>query len=268
MNKEILKRIEDSKKDYDKKSQRAELLIRSERFQQEFNKFFNWLPDVNKFFIVKKKYPEGFKGSSPYSLPIEIERISKNNILIKLKYSKYKHKNWITRENKYLNIRIGDDEYKIKWEIIHRAHAFDKHFREWIEFCDRWSLNYTWNGKLKSTQKHLRNPVEIYYNKDYFRDSFEDKEKWAFFLRFNAWTTLEDIKDKWRLVELIQKRILGKHEKKANFCRDLVWYDLYKEHNLKPKQIAELWIRKFPKDIDLLVIRRIINREDDLKGVD
>jgi len=57
MQQEILKRIKESKKDLDKKSQQAELLIRNEKFRTEFNKFIDWLPHPNKFFAIKIKYP-------------------------------------------------------------------------------------------------------------------------------------------------------------------------------------------------------------------
>jgi len=280
LKKEILKRIEENKKDLDKKSQRAELLIRNEKFQEELNKFINWLPDTNKFFAVKMKYP-----GSQY-LRKGILRISKNNILIKLKYTKYKHKYWIKKENKDLNETYNfmtkylqkeykeskDEKYKLELEIDHRVKAYREHFEAWEKFCERWHVKSGWDGKLENLNKFMRNPVEIYYNTMTDRHNFEDASKWAFFLRINAWTTLEDIKDRWGTIERIQRKILGKPEKKANFSRDLCWYDLYKKYNLTPKQIAELWTKKCPEDIDILVIRRIkkiekeqLSEEDELE---
>lgn len=271
MYKEVLRLIENSRKNLDKKSQRAELLIRNEKFQEDLNEFIKWLPDSNKFFLVKKVYPNDPPYTYSYAIPTEKHmKLSKKNILIKLKYTKYKRKYWIEKENKSLEVGWKED-HSLQYEYHHRASAFSNHLNKWMDFCDRWLINSDWDGKLESLYRFQRSLVEIYYN-DSIRRSFEDKDKWIFLIRFNAWTTLEDIKNKWHTIEKIQKKILGKPEQKANFGRDLCWYELYKNHKKSPSKIAKLWIEYCPEEIDLLVIRRIkgdikkaIEKEEKLK---
>jgi len=258
MKEEILKLIESIKEDYDKNSQRAELLIRNKKFLQDFKSIIKDLPDA---FLSLKDFPKKV-----------LTRKYKNNILIKLRYTQYRHKYWIEKQNRAIEDRAkewGVD--KIENEIQWRFHLFEEDLEWWKSFCDTWSIDYEWDSKLESLNRYIRNPVEIYCIESP-PNNFKNKEDWAFFLRFNAWTTKEDINDKWQLVEWIQRNILGKYERKANFSRDLRWYDLYKKGNMTPKEIAELWIKKYPEDIDLLVIRKIkkdikeaINKDERLK---
>jgi hypothetical protein len=141
-----------------------------------------------------------------------------------------------------------------------KCFVLQKYKNKWKQFCDRWHIKYEWNGKLRSLVKYLRNPVEI---------SFDTKEfKSIFWLHITRWTTLEDVRAIWGKVEKLQNWLWGKGEGRTNFARDLCWYDLHKECGLKPKQIAELWAKKHPEDIDVLVVRRIRKdiTGDDLHG--
>ena len=84
-------------------------------------------------------------------------------------------------------------------------------------------------------------------------------------IRLDGWATIEDIRAKFKIIEGLQKGLWGKQEEKHNFRRDMVWYDFATQYKLKPKEIAKLWIERFPQDIDLLTVRRIrgqIDKED------
>jgi len=152
-------------------------------------------------------------------------------------------------------------------ELKYRSSVFNMHLKEWRIFCNRWLIKDEWEGILDTLCLHLRNPVEIYFNELGWR-SFKEKGKWAFFIRINAATTLNDIKDKWKYVELIKKGILGKYESRPNFGRDLRWHDLKNIYKLSPKQIAKLWQKTNPKDIDLLALKRMKTEENSNLGME
>jgi hypothetical protein len=260
---------------YDKKAQKAELLKRNERFLSDLKRLKEFFPDFSKFRKIKLRYPTGLY-INPYSdhkAPNNTKDINVNNPLIKLNYSKYKHKNWITIENKKIQYFRSADFLNthpnpLLFELDYRAGVFNSHFNLWKSFCNRWLINDDWDGELNTISDYLRNPTEIYFSREY-SGTFEEKGKWAFFIRINAWTALNDIRDKWQLIELIQKHILGKYESRTNFGRDLCWYDLKRLNGLSPKQISEFWEKAYPKDIDLLAIRKIISKEkNDLVGED
>jgi hypothetical protein len=133
---------------------------------------------------------------------------------------------------------------------------------KWKQFCQRWNISPNWDGNLSSLQKCLGRPVELYW--------IEGEQEGAptLLIEVNNWTTLKDVRAAWGEVEDLQNEIWKKQEKKTNFARDLCWYDLTKEHGLKPKDIAKLWEKYFPHEIDLLVARRMKEdiSEADLKG--
>jgi len=266
MDRKILKRIDNSKKAYKKKSQRAELLKRNKKFFEEYEDIIKWFPDAEKFFKVKKINYRNLR------------KVSKNNPLIKLRYTKYKHKHWIEKENEALNSVLEKGPIKVDnftfdpldWEITSRALIFDEHLEKWKQFCERWYIDFNWDGNIKTINEFHYNSVEIYVNENNSsrtRD-YSEKEKWAFFIRFNEWTTIEDIRASWKYIDKIQKNILGKQEKRPNFGRDLCWYDLKVKYGLSPSQIAKIWIEKFPENIDVLALRRLKKDEETLQSKD
>jgi len=260
--------IEKTYKLYDKQSQKAELLKRNNIFLSEFGVLKESLPDFSKFQKIRLLYPKGLfvdPFPSPNRPKDSFKDLNKRNPFIKLNYSKYKNKNWITRENKRIISYQTNDFYKntnspLIWELSYRAGVFNSHLEIWKKFCARWLISDEWDGALEDLSHFLRNPTEIYFSNPLFH-RIEEKGSWAFFIRINASTTLNDIKDKWKMIELIQKRILGKYESKANFGRDLCWHDLKYRHGLSPKQISDLWEKTNPKDIDLLAIKKVKAKE-------
>ena len=138
----------------------------------------------------------------------------------------------------------------------------DSYKRSWEGFCERWHIRNEWNGRLRSLEKFLNAPIEFYTLQS------QDGEAATLLIRIDNWTIQNDIIDAWHDIEDYQRRIWGKEGKRANFMRDLCWYDLDKKLGLKPRQIANIWDSRYPDEIDLLVIRKVRKRikKEELKG--
>jgi|GEM_PF-2742226 len=132
-----------------------------------------------------------------------------------------------------------------------RTPYMEHSLRLWIRFCKQWNIRPEWDGIVTSLRKFIETPLEFYWIEG------EEDDAPALLLRINSWTALKDIRGAWGQVESLQNEMWKKQEKRTNFARDLCWYDLTKLHALKPKDIAKLWAKYFPKEIDLLVVRRM-----------
>ena len=201
MKKEIIELIEKCQKSYDKKSQRASLLIRNKKFRNELEKISAHLGE------------------------------------------------------EFLKTTEGVDSLIKNWKIPDLPKSFWDRRQQWTQFCYRWHIDPDWNGKLDSLSENIASPVEIAIHPEP-----ENALKAYISLKIDSWTTLNDIKQVWPIIEKYQKKYLSqKVEMKTNFGRDLCWYDLFKNYNLSHRQIAELWIEKYPNDesIDLIIMRRI-----------
>ncbi len=225
MNKEILKRIEESKKDYGKKTQRAELLIRNKQFIKEYKETPT---DLLVDFKDRLKFKTMKISSDGVSLYIKEESLSKFN-----------------------------------------------------KFCLRWHIHIAWDGNIDTLSEFIKDSPEIicepvnYYlvngsiylpEKEIVRSEGLEGINYLY-IKVDAWTSLENIKEAWPRIEEFQRTIFSyKAELKSNFSRDLCWYDLKTTHNLSSSKIAKLWIKHFPKDIDLLVVKKFKkDNEESLK---
>ena len=288
MDKEILKLIEKSKKDYEKNSQRTELLKRNQKFFKELKKISQRLR--KEFFKLKELSKE------------ELLKNSNDNILLKLDYPKikfmphireyilesYRHDYefaslWGTEgfvddvldENfmmtKFLiGIEFGlerdpffdslnldflfQDPPKNVYEIILCKHrVFQRYRRGWTYFCSKWHIDPKWNGKLSNLSKLLSPLVSI--GMDYGNPDFPIN------INIGPWTSWKDVKQRWGDIELLKQTSFTIPKKSPHFNRDLCWYDLKKKYKLSPGKIAKLWIIYCPEDIDLLVIKRVKREE-------
>ena len=256
------------KKDFDKIIQRSELLKRNKFFLEEYQGFKQ---RVGKLFFKVKNLDDK-----------ETITLKKDNILLKLDYPpvdyrKISHSKNINinryaklygdRYFKYalnLDIAIYNPPANIEEGILNKQEVLRRYINKWEDFCERWDIKCKWNGDIQNLEKYLREPVEIY------RDNDLNILKFSYFIRINQWATIEDVRAKWSKVEKLQKEFWsrGKKEFRTNFGRDLIWHDLAKKYNLQPSQIAGIWIKNFPQDIELLIIRRFKKYidNDDLGG--
>lgn len=245
MDKKTRELVERSKEDFDRDTQRYELLIRNRSFSKELKE-------------TKKKLGGDIFFKVRAINPMEImSDLSEKNILLANDYPK--HPPLKTVGGVYVkNLGPGIDINK-KLKIF-----TDDYMPLWETFCERWQISAEWDGNLSSLRGSLKGPVEL--------EIVEDKKKGvsSIIIKIDKWTILNDIREIWSEIEKYQNKLWKKEEKRTNFARDLCWYDLSKVLGLKLSNIAKIWIKHFPNEINLLVIRRIkkdIDNED-FKGRD
>lgn len=234
------------RRDLDKTTQRSELLKRNEPFCKEFQGFKNRVGET--FFKVKGLDDE------------ELLKVHKYNILYKLDYPVVDYSASLRAKNiktdRYwkssINLDVAPDEKpkNLREKISNKHYVLRNYVRQWAEFCGRWHIETEWDGVINHLEQYVRPNVEIYSDWEY------DIQQAFIYIRITEWATLEDIRSKWDIIENLQNEMWGKKESRANFGRDLIWYDLSKEFRLKASEIAELWNKHYPQDIDLLVIKR------------
>lgn len=240
MDKKILKTVTQYKKDSDRDKQRYELLKRNKVFLKELRK-------------VKKEIGGElfFKSRKTKSVKVVIDKPG-DNILLLDGYPEDTSEEW--------KKRIEKEKGKDKKQS--RSVTIKKRKSPWNKFCERWHIKPEWNGRLDSLKGCLERPVELFVLE-------EVKKKTAVILiRIDNWTILNDIREVWNKIEDAQNSMWKKQEKRSNFARDLCWYDLNINHGLKPKEIGSLWVKYFPEEIELFVIRRIKKdiKKQDLGG--
>lgn len=266
MDREVYNRIRRYKRDFDISAQKAELLRRNRKFLKELEKKLNWtrLDGFREEFQEQvKEFRETW--TNRYYLKIRKELFGK----LKKRRSKIVEK--IIDKNSVEEIgskditamfhRFIDDEVEEESRIELKFH-YQGRILDWDKFCKKWNIHHEWDGDLNTLNDYLKPPIELLHVKG--GDDFAP----SLLLKITEWTTLNDVKDIWGTVEKYQKKMGKKWEKRTNFTRDLCRYDLAKEHGLKPRQIAEIWIEEFPDEIDILVARRMKKKihKEDFKG--
>ena len=272
MRKEILKLIKEGKKDYDKASQRAELLKQNKVFQDELRG-------------IKKRLGKEFFELMNVDVK-ELAKISKDNALLTLDYPKI---NFLeldipideTEGLHYQALFYGDyrndpiseieqdsffkspdlntvlvyEEYleSIRTKIKSKFRVLERYSERWAEFCSKWDIDVGWDGKLSSLSQFQGEFVNIQRN-------FDDPN-WPISIKIGAYTTIDDIKKRWPTIETMQRSVYERVPKSRNFGRDFCWYRLKKEYGFSYGKIAKLWIKHCPEDINLLVIKRIKREE-------
>lgn len=246
--KQIQKLIKTYKKQINKTIQRSELIKRNNLFNEELTGFINRVGET--FFEV-------------HPLKNEIFKQSEDNILLKLNYPQedfsdksFSDPNVEIKEDRYwksfanLDAPISNPANTLRKRIHNKINIFQSYKRQWNIFCKRWHIEDTWNSDIDTLTNYARENIEIYKDWDPLL------QKASLLISINEWTTLDDIKNKWAKIENYQYIYLGKKEQRPNFARDLIWYDLSTDYNMTPSEIANLWNKYYPEDIDILVTRR------------
>lgn len=269
MEKSIKKLIETSKKNYDPKAQRVELLKRDETFSSELEgikkrlgiKFFKTLKeDINQLHKKSKDnilylmdYPKTFIFESDVSIE-EVEE-AYSHYLIFGEYDGYNPKAAIKRDSFFdgadLNtvivyeVDLDNIETKIECKCI----ILERYREKWIEFCRKWNIYSAWDGKLPGLLENLYSFIEVQFN--------EDDNHFPIHIKMSAWVTRNELDEKWGEIKEIKKSIVDKRKKsEQTFGRDLCWYDLNKNPKFKksPREIAELWEEIYPEDVDFFTL--------------
>lgn len=232
MDKKIAKLLERYKEDWDRATQRTELIKRNEDFLKE-------LKDVEKELGGNlSHFFKAYKTSPKVRIYMDVESKAEEKKLVKEMMESFE--------------KAGNTRLKEAAEFSFRE-------KYWREFCDRWHLDPRWNGRLGSLKKYIKAPIEL--------RCLEDREKklGAILIMIDNWTILDDIKAIWGMVEKYQNKLWKKREKLSKFMRDIVWYDLHKKHKLKYREIAEIWDKSFPEEVDSLHIK---NFRKDIDTID
>jgi len=273
VDKKILKRIKESKKDYDKASQKAELLKKNKVFQDELRG-------------IKKRLGKKFFELGNLDIK-ELTRIFENNVLLTLDYPKINYLELdipideaeglhsqaqfygdysddpiseIEKDSFFNSPDLNtvlvyeEDLESIRTKITHKFRVLERYSEKWMEFCSKWTIDLSWDGKLSSFSRFQGELVNIGWN---YKD-----DDWPIYIKIGAHTTLDDIKVRWHKVETMQRHIYERVQKSSNFGRDLCWFDLKKEYGLSYGKIAKLWIKYCSEDVDFLVIKRIQRKKE------
>jgi len=271
MNKDVLRRIKESKKDYDKKTQRAALLKRNKNFLNELEGIKKRLG--NEFYKVKDVYVHKLKETSNDNILLKLD-YPKANIIISEKpledvdaayleyhlyrgFDGYNPRAAIKDDSYFKNspdldtvIVYDEDLNSLQTKIICKFQVLRAYVEKWIEFCAKWQIDSSWGGELSTLSKFQNPLVSISIN---YRNLGLPIQ-----INIGTWTSWEDIKQRWHEIELIKRTSFSKPKKKSQvFSRDLCWYDLNKKFKLSPGKIGKLWIKHRPEDVDLLVMKRV-----------
>lgn len=284
----IEKRIKASKKEYDTKSQRIELLKRTEEFLDELvgiksrfgTKFFRLLKfdlkEIRKIskqhILLKLDYPK--ENIFITDLPIEEveESLSWERVMIYGHYDEYKIKRAIKKDSYFdsrdLNTVVAYDvdpndfraRIECKWIVLER------YLEKWTEFLKRWHIGVGWDGRLSSLNKYQLPLIEVELN--------EKERHLPIQIKMSSWIREADFKEIWNDIKQIQKSIFDKKKKGSDkFSRHLCWYDLNKNPKYgrkKPREIALLWAKLLPDEVDLFTIEYMLSNSEtisDLKKI-
>lgn len=252
MDRKVYNRIRRYKRDFDINTQRAKLLLRNRNFQFEYDSVMD-ITQVDRFAerdeLIKefrhtwtiRYFLDNFKDLlSKIDYESFSKELSKIMPLDELNFESYTA---IVREQ-FEPLGLGNLPMGSQQHLLFCL-------REWGSFCERWGIKSDWDGAKTTLKDHLKFAVEVIYKPG------DDGWHSQLLLKITEWTTMNDVKSIWNRVEAYQNLMSKKLEKKTNFTRDLCWYDLNKELGLKPSQIAEIWIEKYPEQIEELVVRRM-----------
>lgn len=232
--KEILKLIEKSKKDYDKKSQKAELLARNKTFEKELEEVFSRIDQIYS--------KAGKKNEFFYELKQKL-----------LTYEPSYNRERATSLREWIN-------FCTRWHISFRWDGQLESLAKFILSSPQIFYYKSNMSQILAELEHKGATNAHLYELGEGTSTLADllNEKSILILRIDAHTTLKDIRKRWHEIQKLQRRLFDyKAEGKSNFGRDLCWYDLNKKYNLKPRKIAKLWIEHCPEDIDILIIKKI-----------
>jgi len=233
----IRKRIEESKKKYDRKSQRAALLLRNETFLKESYRQPKWIKFCERWGI-HSNWDGDIKTLQQFSQKTET-LLQEKKFLTELKYASNNIFYWEGSE-------------------------------AWENFCRRWHVSTLWDGQDSTLEKFIDDSIIVLFRDDKTRESRMlnlphsirplgdpfgeiwslrvDKERTYIYLKIEPWTGKKDIEKIWSQIEELKKRIFDYSERdKKLFGRDLCWYDLNKNEEFEKQsfgKISILW-RKY-----------------------
>jgi len=141
-----------------------------------------------------------------------------------------------------------------------KEEVFKRYLDRWNAFLTKWHISTSWNGDVSCLHNHTLPSVIVEHDvKNY---------NLPVVIRVGAWAILEDVKEAWATVERTMKEARVYRERESeNFLRDYIWYQLNKKDAMSPLSIARFWAEKFPKEFDLEVIEKVTRDENTFEDV-
>lgn len=231
----ILNRIEESKKEYNKKSQKAALYSRNKIFNDEKEKVLLVIGklyeeiggEISAFFEDFAKYGENKLGKhTGYRVALGIWEMfcgrwdisfewNGNMDVLEHKLKESVHIDYIGYETE------KEDEEELKQEI--QEELTDSEIME--DLLDKYEMRW-----LGCRRNYLS-------------------------MNIDAYATIDDVKKIWGQIKKLQSKVfLYKSEAKSKFGRVLCWYDLRKDYGLSISKIADYWIRFRSDDANIIAL--------------
>lgn len=227
MDKEKAARIDEllsyKNREYTINEQKAELLCRNEAFQKDCGKLADFFCVQHRLGRDSEGMLDRIKGKKDYP--------SEKEALAELGLKKMPKHEWFFEKWSMFSDWSGQ-----KWNLEWSVYAGPKLCA--ISPWDKNPIPYdtrTVNGNSFLTAKEL-----------FRRDAY---------IIIDPWTTIGDIIKLCKDLPEIKKTCFGfSTESKGFFARDLCWYDLNTEMDLRPTRIAELWAKARPDDLRGLLL--------------
>jgi hypothetical protein len=159
-------------------------------------------------------------------------------------------------EHQLDEIDIWTKEHK-DWSKIE---VYNRFYKAWQSFLEKWHIAISWKGDLGSL--HLHSVPSVIVELD------AKNHNLPVVIRVGAWATRDDVGDAWPAV---RKKMKEAHvymaRKNDNARRDEIWHKQNRRLEMSPLQIAREWAKRFPKEIDLEVIKKLTMKEETFMGV-
>lgn len=234
MNKDILRRIKQSKRGYGKQAQKAALLSRKKAFLEERGKAVA---------LIEKIY-EGIGGSKQFFLDSSAPPEK--------------------RADRDVHCRISSHFWGLfcyRWSISSSWNGKISKLEDFVDSSVKISYaKASDSGDEKFSLKEFETDLTV--------DAWimglhgENDLDWLsasrneISINILPETTIYDIRKKGPEIEKLQRSIFSyKSEAKSDFGRDLCWFDLREKFKLSVRRIAELWIEHRPDDAENMALR-------------
>jgi hypothetical protein len=278
-----------SKIDFGKNRQRAELLKLNEVFLKELlgiksrlgEKFLKFVEEVDregphdyKEDLIKSDFAEprviishsfideqSDYPSEVYYLPgtrIENDDWPEHEISEEDSYFKGKPLEWVVvPEDELFNINIDDPKFRFRC----KEKVFSRYAAKWFEFLTKWHISHLWNGDLEYLHVHSLPSVVIGIDLD--------NRNLPIVIRLGAWASVDDLRKAWPEIERKRTEANIRQETEKNskkFIRDLVWYQMKKD-GMSYADVAHFWADKFPHEILLDITEKITKGDSSFENI-
>jgi hypothetical protein len=230
----IKNRIKESKRAYNKKSQKAALYLRNEIFNDEKAKVL---------LVIGKLYEIGAERSAFFE---DLAKYGKNKLGKHLAYRVALFIWEMFCDRWDISFEWNGEPDQLKYKLKKSAdidYQKNKTEREDSEEFKQQVLEDDTDSEIMEQKLDEYDMQWLHWKRTYLR------------INIDAYATIDDVKNIWGKIKKLQRKVfLYKSEAKSNFGRDLCWYDLRKNYGLSIGKIADYWIRFRSDDADIIAL--------------